>query len=276
MVSKKFITLAVTTLAAGLIIGNISFVFATSNNTNWRNLLDRPIHKVINVQNETIIDFDTIDLERKSEIESKHIKEKGMVDQNGSYKHLDKEVRRYLVGGETIQLTKLNGKNIMIDEENGTSEPLYLNQNGKSDTAVLVVNQDLYLLDLNTGNSKLVSKPIVAGYDKEKLLNYKSEEPQDAHPDDYARYLAWVANPKINPAGDKIIYESNRRNYENTFHYDIWLLDLTSGEERIIVEDSLIGEWFDNNKFSFKSFDLTGQASAGLFDLSLEIGRAHV
>lgn len=102
------------------------------------------------------------------------------------------------------------------------------------------------------------------------LLGNRHMEKPEGH---YPTPIDWVSASTMNKAGTWILYESNRRDYlDNASHDDIWLKDLLSDEERIVVEDAILLGWLDDETLGFRRME-----QAGTFHIpSGELKTAHV
>jgi hypothetical protein len=113
----------------------------------------------------------------------------------------------------------------------------------------------------------MVSKQSVEGYDKAELLLIQEEDRRGEHS---SPILAWVSDFKVNPDGTQIAYVNNRRGFGGLYHNDLWLLDLESGLERILVEDAQPYDWFDEDQLSYGIYTIQGEEFAGIVNTKSE------
>lgn len=109
-------------------------------------------------------------------------------------------------------------------------------------------NNCLYDLDWDKNKLIKISNDEVGGYTKNKLFELKNLQKQR---------LYWIENANINPAGQYIIYFTNRclLKNENDHIGETWIKNLDSGQEELLAAGNKthIYGWVNNDTFAFRT-----------------------
>jgi hypothetical protein len=240
----------------------LSLAFGTSSFSKsqpWKKIMDRPVNQIKVDDNEVIIEFDTLLKERQSGETLNHpytaFDNDITLDEVNRLGDSHRKEFTVKVKNTELRLAVDENDNVLQISDPKT-ESVYITQTRDKQLISFNLHNDLYVMDVNTGQSKKVSSDHVGGYDRNQLIEHAQKRNlalQDDDVDDYPTPLTWVYASLMNKEGTYIIYESNRRGYlEDKPHNDIWLKDLNSDEEKIVVEDALIVDWLNDDTIAFK------------------------
>lgn len=160
---------------------------------------------------------------------------------------------RYEDKGKSFELEfefiQRNGKNIFIPipESQGIYRILYLPNNNSQ--VLLSYDFNIYYLDIEKGKISSLMNSSSEGHTKEEYFN---KAKQIDFPLDWA-YLVGVS-----PDGSHLAFISNRRSVfdEKARGGELWIKDLTTGEEYTALSDRSISDVYSR----FASWDLSGES----------------
>ncbi len=220
------------------------------SHSDYSTKIDEPINNLDAVENSPWIILDDKPIYFSDYIDQ-------AMDKNGNYIKPTIENREYFFDDKALELKLLPSKEGYYVYK--YYSPISISQPKDRNIVSLVVNNNLYLLDIDKNQTKMISKTKVNGYSKEELENI---------PD--TPVLDWVNIAKINSAGTKIIFDTNRRGFkEGFYHIDIWVHDLLNDSEEMIVEDARIIRWIDDSRIAYKRQDpLTDRLFGGIYNLN--------
>jgi len=207
----------------------------------------------------TISQKDRMSISNKSEKNQKRVDGNPVVIHKGEMKKLKTQSTKvdFNYGQLYFLKTIINGQKVLLPDPNMQNPEL-----------VPYKNYSKYIFSNNGSNVYLVNGENVSKLTNDHVDSYNKkllEEKSVAN----GQYLNWASNPKFNGFGDKVAYSSNRRSIKDstTNFPDIWVIDLNTNSERLLVQNGVPVTWKGNILFfrknkQIKKIDLkTGQIS---------------
>lgn len=142
-----------------------------------------------------------------------------------------------------LNLIKFNfkGKQIVVTEKGLVNPVLYPSKD--YNLYAFEQNDDIFTLNPSNNSVKKVTKDIVGSFTKNEVMNR-----------DHPSLQVWASHPMISEDTNKLAYYSKRSNEDR---FDIWVIDLNNGQEKLVVENATPITWsgkslvFTNNDTSF-------------------------
>ena len=102
-------------------------------------------------------------------------------------------------------------------------------------------NEGLYLIDAKSDKLTKISLDTSDKYSLKKLSKIVRNDGAKLH---------WCARPIISNDNSKIAFLTNRRGFDNgEYNVDVWIHDLVSGQESLLLEDSMPLVWNENGLY---------------------------
>lgn len=226
-----------------------------SDDEPWTPVMDRAIQNIYVDEDHTRIEFVSSFYERQHELSNGDNSVHAVWSKDQSLDMSISDEFTIVIEDEVMELR--------VDSHGLVYSPagsLFITQTKDKETVSFSFNNDLYVLDMKSRELRKVSSDEIGAYDKNKFIELlKSWAASPPEEDYYPTPLVWVSASAINEDGNYIVYESNRRGFEqNTPSYDLWLKNLETNEEEIAVQDALLMGWLDGETISYRKQNIAG------------------